>query len=133
MHKLGIIVPYRNRRSHLNHFTTSIKNHFSKSKIEYELIIVEQSDDKPFNRGALLNIGVRKAKELECTYVALHDVDMLPLDVDYSPVDRPTHLATNFHSSHEKDEKRIIFDEYFGGVTLFPINDYYHINGYSNK
>ncbi len=133
MNKLGIIVPYRNRRSHLNHFTTSIKNHFKLSKIDYELIIVEQSDDKPFNRGALLNIGVRKAKELECTYIALHDVDMLPLDVDYSPVDRPTHLATNFKSSHEKDQKRIIFDEYFGGVTLFPINDYYHINGYSNK
>ena len=42
------------------------------------LIIVEQSDENPFNRGSLLNIGVRKAKELECTYVALHDVDMLP-------------------------------------------------------
>ena len=133
MNKLGVIVPYRNRRTHLNHFVTSIKNHFSKSKIDYELIIVEQSDDKPFNRGALLNIGVRKAKELECTYVALHDVDMLPLDVDYSFVDRPTHLATNFKSSHHKEQKRIIFDEYFGGVTLFPIDDYYHINGYSNK
>ena len=58
------------------------------------LIIVEQSDDNPFNRGSLLNIGVRKAKELECTYVALHDVDMLPhSDVDYSLVDRPTHLS----------------------------------------
>lgn len=134
MQKIGIIVPYRNRRNHLNHFTTSIKNHFKKSKLDYELIIVEQSDDKPFNRGALLNIGVAKAKELECTYVALHDVDMLPTkDVDYSPVDRPTHLATSFTSEHYKEQKRIIFDEYFGGVTLFPIEDYYHVNGYSNK
>ena len=42
MPKLGIIVPYRNRRTHLNHFTTAIKNYFNNSKINYELIIVEQ-------------------------------------------------------------------------------------------
>ena len=56
---------------------------------------------------------------------------MIPLRVDYSPVDRPTHLATHFTSYH--GEKRIIFDEYFGGVTLFPIMDYYKVNGYSNN
>jgi len=132
MPKLGIIVPYRNRRTHLNHFTTAIKNYFNNSKINYELIIVEQADKKSFNRGALLNIGVKKAQELECTYVALHDVDMLPEDVDYSDVRVPTHLATNFISEN-KEMKRIVFDEYFGGVTLFPINDYFHVNGYSNK
>ena len=132
MSKLGIIVPYRNRRVHLNHFTTAIKNYFNNSKIDYELIIVQQADKKAFNRGSLLNIGVRKAKELKCTYVALHDIDMLPKDVDYSEVRVPTHLATNFISEN-KEMKRIVFDEYFGGVTMFPINDYYHINGYSNK
>jgi len=132
MSKIGIIVPYRNRRTHLNHFTTAIKNHFINSKLDYELIIVEQADKKSFNRGSLLNIGVLKAKELKCTYVALHDVDMLPHDVDYSEVSVPTHLATNF-ISHEGKMKRIVFDEYFGGVTLFPINDYFHVNGYSNK
>ena len=62
MSKIGIIVPYRNRRSHLNHFTTSIKHHFDDSKLSYELIIVEQSDEKSFNRGSLLNIGVIKGK-----------------------------------------------------------------------
>ena len=109
-------------------------NWFKKSKLDYEIIIVEQSDNNPFNRGSLLNIGVIKAKELGCTYIALHDVDMLPTkDVDYSIVDRPTHLATNFLSNHYKEQKRIIFDEYFGGVTMFLIEDYYHINGYSNK
>jgi len=132
MSKLGIVVPYRNRRTHLNHFTTAIKNHFQDSEIDYELIIVEQADKKPFNRGKLLNIGVKKAIELGCDYVALHDVDMLPIDVDYSPVRVPTHLATNFVSSH-KITKRVIFDEYFGGVTLFPISDYLHVNGYSNN
>ena len=96
--KIGIVVPYRNRREHLNHFIPSISNHLKKQKIPYEIIVVEQADDKPFNRGKLLNIGVERAKKLKCTYVALHDVDMLPMDVDYSYVNRPTHLATNFVS-----------------------------------
>ena len=71
----------------------------------------------------------KKHLTLKCDYVALHDVDMLPLDVDYSYVNRPTHLATDFVS--DEGEKRVIFDSYFGGVTLFPIMDY-KVNGYSN-
>ena len=125
--KIGIVVPYRNRREHLNHFIPSITSTLKKQNINYEVIIVEQADDKPFNRGKLLNIGVQRAKKLKCTYVALHDVDMLPQKVDYDIVDRPTHLATKFISDHK--EKRVIFDGYFGGVTLFPIMDYYKING----
>lgn len=131
MSKLGVIVPYRNREAHLNTFIPAIKKKLKKDKIDYELIIVEQSSKQSFNRGKLLNIGVAKALGLGCTYVALHDVDMVPIDADYSYVDRPTHLATNFISN--KKEKRIIFDGYFGGVTLFPINDFLKVNGYSNN
>lgn len=129
--KLGVIVPYRNRGEHLSQFLIAIKEYLSTAKINYELIIIEQADDKPFNRGKLLNIGVKRAIELGCKYVALHDVDMLPINVDYSYVNRPTHLAYNFVS--EIEEKNIVFDEYFGGVTLFPISDYLKINGYSNE
>ena len=56
---------------------------------------------------------------------------MLPIDVDYSYTDKPTHLATNFTSS--ENMSRIVFDEYFGGVTLFPIDMFEEINGYSNE
>jgi len=129
--KLGVIVPYRNRSTHLDKFLKQTPKKLKEQEIDFEIIVVEQADDKPFNRGKLLNIGVKEAKERGCTYVALHDVDMIPLRVDYSSVDRPTHLATHFTSYH--GEKRIIFDEYFGGVTLFPILDYYKVNGYSNN
>jgi len=129
--KLGIIVPYRNRGEHLSQFLPAIKKYLSSTDIKYELIVVEQSDDKPFNRGKLLNIGVKRAIELGCKYVALHDVDMLPIDVDYSYVHRPTHIAYKFIS--EEKEKNIVFDEYFGGVTLFPMDDFIKIDGYSNK
>ena len=44
--KLGVIVPYRNRRTHLQEFIPSISNYLNKQKIKHEIIIVEQSDDK---------------------------------------------------------------------------------------
>lgn len=128
--KLGIVVPYRNRSEHLSQFLPAIKKYLSQSDINYEIIIVEQSDEKPFNRGKLLNIGVKKAIELGCNYVALHDIDMLPINVDYSYTNRPTHLANKFIS--DNSQKNIVFDEYFGGVTLFTIKDYLKVNGYSN-
>lgn len=129
--KIGIVVPYRDRENHLKEFLPSIKKTLTEQNIDFEIIIVEQTDTKSFNRGKLLNIGVEKAIELGCNYVALHDVDMLPIKADYSIVDRPTHIATKFTS--DTNEKKIVFDTYFGGVTLFPISDYIKVNGYSNK
>lgn len=132
MTKLGVIVPYRNRYNHLLSFKAAITKYLNSKSIEFELIIVEQDDAKLFNRGMLLNIGFKEAKELGCDYVVFHDVDMLPLYVDYSYSYTPIQMATNFVK--EKDDKvRTIFDEYFGGVTMFSIEDFEKIDGYSNK
>jgi hypothetical protein len=130
-HKLGIIVPYRDRYFDLVEFKNHITKYLSDSGINYYLIIVEQDDEKSFNRGKLLNIGTIYAKKLGCDYVVFHDLDMLPEEVDYSYSDVPLHLATNLIGT--KDFKRIVFDQYFGGVTLFPIKTFEEINGYSNN
>jgi hypothetical protein len=126
--KLGVIVPFRNRYSHLPVFIKHMKEYLKKQNIPFEIIIVNQDNGKQFNRGSLLNIGFTKVKDLGCKYVVFHDVDMLPIDVDYSFTDKPIHLATNFIN-----EEREPFEEYFGGVTLFPIYDFKEIDGYSNK
>ena len=97
--------------------------------IEYEIIIVEQADDKPFNRGKLLNVGYKYAVDKECDYFVFHDVDMLPEDVDYSYSDKPLHLATHLQ---EHDYETTFFD-YFGGVTMFTKEDFKTINGFSNE
>lgn len=131
MHKLGLIVPYRDRPTQLKNFQRFITTYLVEGGYEYELIVVEQSDSKPFNRGKLLNIGFLKAKELGCDYVCFHDLDMLPIDVDYSYSDKPIQLANNF--VYENGVSRTITDEYFGGVTIFPIEDFENINGYSNE
>jgi len=130
-HKLGIIVPYRDRYFDLVKFKSHITEYLSDSDIDYSLIIVEQDDAKSFNRGKLLNIGAIYAKKLGCDYVVFHDLDMLPEKVDYSYSDIPLHLATNLIGT--EDFNRIVFDQYFGGVTLFPIKTFEEINGYSNN
>ena len=131
-HKLGIIIPYRNRYEQLEEFKKTITEYLSKTDIDYEIIIVEQDNAKLFNRGMLLNIGFTYAKRLRCDYVIFHDVDMLPIDVDYSYSDIPLHLATDF-IIEDGEKNREIFDGYFGGVTLFSVRDFEKIDGYSNK
>lgn len=97
--------------------------------IDYEIFIIEQADDKPFNRGKLLNAGYKYAVDKGCDYFVFHDVDMLPEDVDYSYSDKPLHLATHLQ---EHDYETTFFD-YFGGVTMFTKEDFKTINGFSNE
>tara|TARA_B110000285_G_scaffold194533_1_gene224236 strand:+ start:710 stop:2155 length:1446 start_codon:yes stop_codon:yes gene_type:complete len=127
IHKLGVIVPYRNRPQQLTRFVKHMEKYLK--DIEYEIFIIEQSDDKSFNRGKLLNVGYKLACEKDCNYFVFHDIDMLPQDVDYSYSDKPLHLATHLQ---EHDYETTFFD-YFGGVTMFTKEDFKSINGYSNE
>ena len=126
-HKLGIIVPYRDREQQLKRFLSHMKEYIK--DIDYEIFIIEQADDKPFNRGKLLNAGYKYALNKGCDYFVFHDVDMLPEDVDYSYSDKPLHLATHLQ---EHDYETTFFD-YFGGVTMFNKEDFESINGFSNE
>jgi hypothetical protein len=131
--KLGVIVPYRNRAEHLHTFKVRIKRYLNSLDIPYEIIIVNQDDGKLFNRGLLLNIGFKEALKLKCDYVVFHDVDMIPVHVDYSYTDIPVHLATELVDRKTREVSDNVFDEYFGGVTMFPIDIFKEIDGYSNK
>ena len=123
--KLAIIVPYRDRESHLEVFVPYMQEYLK--EYDYKIFVIEQSDSKPFNRGKLLNVGARIAIKEGFDYFALHDVDMLPLkNVDYSYPETPIHLIS-------KVDKEVPFIDYFGGVTLFNVHDYKLVNGYSNE
>lgn len=120
--KLGIIVPYRNRHNHLKKFLDFLPKYLDNRGYNYYIIIVQQDNASAFNRGMLCNIGFQEAKKLKCDYVVFHDVDMLPIDIDYSYSRFPVHLATD----------KLPFDTYFGGITLFPVEEFERINGFSN-
>jgi len=128
--KLGILVPYRNREDHLKYFVPTIKEYLNDKGIQNSIYIIEQGNKKPFNRGKLLNVGYELFKD-ECDYFCFHDVDLIPQEdsCDYSVVHRPTHLASRL----SKFNYQLVYDEYFGGVTLFTKNHFELINGFSNE
>ena len=124
--KLSIIVPYRDRESHLSQFIPHMENCPFLEGIDYEILIVEQEEGKPFNRGKLLNIGAIQSHT--ASYYCFHDVDMLPIVSDYSYTTVPTHLA----AEAEQFGFKLPYQGYFGGVTLFDKHSFIKVNGYSN-
>jgi predicted glycosyltransferase involved in capsule biosynthesis len=127
MEKLAVIVPYRNREEHLKEFIPYMEKILNDEGMPFEIFIIEQADNKPFNRAKLLNVGFSEA--ISYDYFAFHDVDMLPVDSDYSFPDGPTHLS----SEVEQFNWGLPYDGYFGGVTLFDKESFSKINGYSNE
>ena len=129
-HKLGICIPYRNRKEHIDRLIPHLTEHLNKKGIDHAFYVGHQVDDKLFNRGAMKNIAAHVAFEDGCDYIAWHDVDMLAQDdADYSyPNNYPTHIATKL----SKYEYAMGYDQYFGGVVLFTKEQVERTNGYSN-
>jgi GT2 family glycosyltransferase len=123
--KLAIIIPYRNRKEHLKAFL-----HFLPKKInvdDYLIIVVEQSDDKAFNRAKLINTGFNFIKD-KVDYICFHDVDMIPVKADYSYSDIPLHMASNC----SQFDYKLPYNNYYGGVNLMSNENFIKINGFSN-
>lgn len=127
MERLSVVVPYRNREEHLKEFIPYMEKYLSDEEIDYQILIVEQDEKKPFNRAKLLNVGFKESEDFD--YFVFHDVDMLPMDSDYEYPDGPTHLA----SMAEQFGFKLPYDGYFGGVTIFDKESFVKINGYSNE
>ena len=95
--------------------------------------IVEQvpPDEFRFNRGWLLNLGVVAGRLVDgCTYFALHDVDLLPVDpsLPYGrfPAERPTHL------SPPGRHPEYAYSRFNGGAWTFTWEQLLDIDGYSH-
>ena len=126
--KLAIIVPYRDRRKQLDIFIPHIDSFLKDKGINYQIIITEQRDDRPFNRGQLFNAVFDLVKD-DFDYFCFHDVNLLPLtdDCDYSYPEKPTHLATVV------DDEYIPYEEFIGGVFLINKEHFEQINGFSDE
>ena len=74
------VVPYRDRTAHLEFFKTYLP-HVDPS--DHRVLVVHQLDQRPFNRGAMKNIGFLAVKQLyPDTYkgisIVFNDVDIMP-------------------------------------------------------
>lgn len=130
--KLGICIPYRNRKEHIEELIPLLSDHLNYHNIPHKFYVGHQVDDKLFNRGAMKNIAAYHAFEDGCDYIAWHDVDMTPNDddCDYSyPGEYPIHIATKL----SKYGFKLGYEQYFGGVILFTKEQVEKTNGYSNE
>ncbi|CAK5091557.1 unnamed protein product [Meloidogyne enterolobii] len=161
IHQLCLIFPFKNRWD-LAQFTLPKIDVFLKSQLINlsKFIIINQTDNLRFNRASLLNIGALQAKEENCDYIALHDIDIgyflvlnFPRPKKFSKkiffllnlfFTVPLNPALNynypgegqlFHITAGKYHpiKRYDYKSYIGGVLLITLNDFIKINGMSNN
>lgn len=125
---LAIIVPYRDRGEHLSQFLPHMLKYFHQStfdkKINFSIHIVEQANNKPFNRGALKNAGFQLTRDHH-DYYCLHDIDYLPIWANYAFPESPTRLIWNGLVPTPPTK-------FFGGVILLKQEHFLMINGYPN-
>lgn len=119
-----VIVPYRDRATHLHHFIPAVRRYLPHA----EIVVVEQGNSEPFNKGWLVNIGFLET-ERHGGYWIMHDVDTLPVEADYSNPDVPTHIATRCSQFNYE----MPYPEYFGGVILFKALHFRLVNGFVNS
>jgi hypothetical protein len=134
--RLGIVVPFRARESHLSAFLPHIVAYFERDKadkaIDVRLLVVEQPSGLPFNRGLIKNVGFALLKD-ETDYVCFHDVDYLPMWVDYSYPEKPSMLIG--YGLKPASVQQYFLDQptqLFGGVILLQNAHVGLVNGYSN-
>jgi hypothetical protein len=124
--KLSIIIPYRDRIPALNQIIPALQAYVSKQVSDFEIIVAEQDNNKPFNKGLLNNIAFTQAKG---DYMCFHDVDLIPEISDYSYPLKPSHISSHCSQFHYIN----IPDKIMGGVILFSKEHYQQVNGYSNE
>lgn len=126
----AIIVAYRDREEQLQAFLIYLHNFLRKQQIHYRVFIVEQYDQKEFNRAMLFNIGVMQAMEYDFPCVVLHDVDLMPLRLGniYACSRQPRHMS----SSLDKFRYNLPYKELFGGAVAIETKVFRFVNGMSN-
>ncbi|CAG9584303.1 unnamed protein product [Danaus chrysippus] len=131
LYSVAILVTYRNRQSQLDIFIPYMHNFLRKQRIHYKIYVIEQQDNKPWNKGILYNIGAKQAIADKFPCLILHDVDLLPLDEAnlYACLRQPRHMS----ASIDKFRYVLIYSNLVGGVLAITSEQYMEVNGFSNK
>ncbi|NXA64068.1 B4GT7 galactosyltransferase, partial [Mohoua ochrocephala] len=128
-HRLALLVPFRERFEELLAFVPYMHRFLSKKRIRHHIFILNQVDHFRFNRASLINVGFLESGN-DTDYIAMHDVDLLPLNehLDYSfPEAGPFHVASpELHPLYH-------YKTYVGGILLLTKQHYELCNGMSNR
>ncbi|XP_012281666.1 beta-1,4-galactosyltransferase 7 isoform X2 [Orussus abietinus] len=128
-HRLAIIVPFRDRFEELLLFAPHMQKFLDKQQVDYHIFIVNQIDRFRFNRASLINVGFLEVKD-NFDYIAMHDVDLLPMNDDllYAYPEKGP-----FHVSAPELHPRYHYPTFVGGILLIKREQFAQVNGMSNK
>jgi hypothetical protein len=104
------------------------------------IVVSEQADQKPFNRGWCCNGGFL-AVEPYCDYVCFHDVDHLPESADYSFTSEPTQIMWHHNGRRpirvSPDNQLFVVSSgeprFIGTVFVIDKMQFRDANGFSNE
>lgn len=131
-HHVAIIVPYRDRLSHLKVFIAYMHPFLQMQKISYQIFVIEQSDKRPFNRGKLFNVGFAEAEKISSfSCFIFHDVDLIPQNLYnvYGCTQLPRHMSSYI----DVFDYKLPYDCIFGGAVAILKNQFVSANGFSNN
>uniref|UniRef100_A0A0B7B2K3 Beta-1,4-galactosyltransferase n=1 Tax=Arion vulgaris TaxID=1028688 RepID=A0A0B7B2K3_9EUPU len=129
--KLAIIIPYRNRHSHLHILLNNLLPVLIRQKRDFRIFVIEQAPPTTFNRGMLFNIGYLEALKIDnFDCFIFHDVDMILVNDKciYKCAKNPRHMP----AAISKWKYGLPYKLYFGGVVAFTREQFRIINGCSN-
>ncbi|NP_001079419.1 beta-1,4-galactosyltransferase 3 L homeolog [Xenopus laevis] len=132
-HNTAIIIPHRNRETHLRHLLYYLHPFLQRQQLHYRIYIIHQAGNSTFNRAKLLNVGVKEAlrdEDWDCLF--LHDVDLIPEnDFNLYVCDpwSPKHASVAMN----KFSYSLPYPMYFGGVSALTPDQYMKMNGFPNE
>ncbi|ODM91548.1 Beta-1,4-N-acetylgalactosaminyltransferase bre-4 [Orchesella cincta] len=151
VHNVTLVVPYRERSSQLKKFILHMHSFLQLQMIQYKILVIEQVDEKPFNRGKLLNVGFAESVKNSPTHCYIfHDVDLLPENIKNiygcTQTSPPYECHCEFFQvcSFQLTNTTLVFvytsnvylldyKELFGGAVAILRDHFRAVNGFSNQ
>jgi hypothetical protein len=120
-----IIVPYRDRASQRSAFMKIMPEILSDKN--YEIYFAHQRDKRPFNRGAMKNLGfiyVKRKYGIKCKDITIvfHDIDSMPWHKNQFSYQTNPNVVNHFYG----------FEQALGGILAIKGIDFDKINGFPN-
>jgi hypothetical protein len=126
--KYIFVVPYRDREPHRVFFSTYIYKIMEDiPREDWTFYFIHQNDKRPFNRGAMKNIGFLALKEAYPNHYK--DIIFIFNDVDTLPYDKN---ILNYHTEYGVVKHFYGFQFALGGIFSIRGVDFERINGFPN-
>lgn len=127
---MALLVPFRDRFEELLQFVPHITKFLQRQNVEHHIFVLNQVDRFRFNRASLINVGFQFTSNVY-DYIAMHDVDLLPMNDDLR-YEYPSSLGP-LHIAGPKLHPKYHYENFVGGILLVRREQFQQMNGMSNQ